>query len=408
MLTSMKRALAKAFLLCVCLPPVAAQAVPTHVPTVVENLTARPSVPLAAIARFVTWAYVVSPGDTDTLRAAGIKTIYYTDPNLQYVDDPGGAPWIKGPRYNGRDGKDAVMTYMAARLTGYFMAVGDPAYIALVRKTLAPLAAHYDAFFYDDALAAALTYNGPVTNPPTKTWVAFDYRNPAMQALADARALLSEGYRGTKVFQNSLSLAPNDGTTWKAAQAMNLLPNVIGGVDELAFAGDTDHTLAHKAVESRWRSTLAAYVDTVRNKRIFWCLAESQTDGDSAAGRDERLYVYASYLLGYDGKALLQGTWKESHHLPVYPETCVVPERPLDPPGTNPRRFAACYLAGRPVGPCAILVNPSATQTIAIAGGLGKHTLVLKGGSVFEGGQVRLDGPVPAQLGPAEAIILLP
>ena len=105
---------------------------------------------------------------------------------------------------------------------------------------------------------------------------------------------------------------------------------------------------------------------------------------------------------------LTEGTWKETHGLPVCPETQLVPVQPLDPPGSNPRRFAACYLAGRAVGPCAALVNPSSTATVAVPRGLGKHLMVLHGGSVFEGGLVTLDGAVPARLGPAEAVILLP
>jgi hypothetical protein len=225
--------------------------IPEHVPTVVEKMTSRPPIPLAAVARFVTWDYVVGESETDAIRAAGIKTIYYTDPNLQYVDDPGGSPWISGPRYKGCDGQDAVMTYSTAKLTGFFMAVGDPAYAAMVRATLAPLASHYDAFFYDDALAGAMTYNGPVADPPCATWVKFRYTNPATQALADARALLSTAYAGMKVFQNSLSLAPNDARPWRAAQAANLLPNVIGGVDELCFAGDT-------TIPWRTRASIAA------------------------------------------------------------------------------------------------------------------------------------------------------
>ncbi len=373
-----------------------------HVPTVVEH-PPLDGVPAVQAAAAIDYVFAPTDADADHWRAAGIKTIGYVDAAVQY-DPPDYSPFLTGDEstYLHACGGSRAR-FSAGGLGGSFMDLGAPSYQALVGAAVSQRAPHDDAFLFDDALSAAMLYGSSVS-PPCDTWVGFDYRNSAAVASAKLAALLSAAFAGTTTFLNGLGLAPDDGTPWAAMQATLQDPTVAGGMYEFCYLGQTDHTVANKRTEIGWQSVLASQVDAAQRGRKFWCLALTGDDGDSDAGRDQRLYAYASFLLGFDGQALFEETFAESHGLPVYPETSLVPSDPQDPAGSNPRRFGSCAVGGQGIGPCAVFVNPSASHGASVPAGYGA-AIQLVGGSVFEGGSLASTG-VPATLGPAEAVIL--
>ncbi len=374
-----------------------------HVPTVVGH-AAFGAVSPATVAAAVDYVFAATPDDADRWHASGIKTIGYADAAVQY-GPPDVALWRTSDEstyLHACSGARATLSY--GSLTGWFMDLGSPAYQQLVRATIADEARHFDAFLIDDTLAAAMEYAGNV-NPPCDTWVGFNYSDPATAASGKLAALLGTAFSGTSTYLNALGLAPDDGTPWSAIQAALGDPTVVGGAYEFCFLGQTDHQVANKRTDGGWQSALASYVDTVRRGRTFWCIALTGADGNSDAGRDQRLYAYASFLLAFDGRAMLQETFGESNGLPVYPETTLVPSNPLDAAGSNPRRFGSCAIAGTPIGACAAFVNPSSSASATVPTGYGA-ALRLVGGSALEGGSLA-SGGVPSSIGPAEAVVLV-
>lgn len=375
----------------------------SHVPTVIEN-RAFGAVAPATVAAAVDYIFGPPPGDADRWHAAGIKAIGYIDAAVQY-GPPDYSPWLTSDDstfLHACDGARASYTY--GSLTGWFMDLGSPAYQQLVGATITAQSHRFDAFMLDDALAAAMQYADNL-RPPCDTWVGFDYRNPGSRARAKLTSMLGAVFGGTSTYLNGLGNAPGDGNAWSVIQDALGEPSVAGGVYEFCFLGNTDHQVGNKRTDGGWQSVMASYVDTVQRGRTFWCIPLANVGGNSDAGRDQRLYAYASFLLAFDGRAMLQETFGESNGMPVYPETRLVPSNPLDPAGSNPRRFGSCTVGGSPIGPCAAFVNPSSSRSASVPGGYGA-ALQLVGGSVFEGGSLA-SGGVPSSIGPAEAVVLV-
>lgn len=384
--------------------PVAPPTGSAHVGTVVGHATLG-AVSGSAAAAAINYIFAPSQSDSDQWRASGVKTIAYVDAAFQN-GPPDYAPWRTSDEstyLHTCGGSRATLAYSG--LTSYFMDMGSSSYQSLVHSTIAAQASHFDAFMMDEALGSAMEYSSSI-NPPCSTWVNFNYNDPATAASAKLASLLSNAFGGQSTFLNGLGLAPDDGTPYAAMQNTLNDANVVGGVYEYCFLGQTDHQVANKRTDTGWQSVLASYVDTTRRGRAFWCLAYGSGDGNTDTGRDQRLYAYASFLLGYDGRSLLQETFSESHGMPVYPETKLVPSSPIDAAGANPRRFSSCSIGGTSIGACAVFVNSSSTRTASVPSGYGA-SLRLVGGSVFEGGSLA-GSAVPSSIGPAEAVILLP
>jgi len=384
-------------------PPSGVTGTRAHVPTGVESITLSGFNP-SRIASSVDYVFAAQQGDADRWRAAGVKAIGYIDIGVQY-DPPDFAPLRTGDEstyLHTCGGARARFTYGA--LGASFMDEGSPSYQSLVHNLVAGMAPHYDGFFLDDPLADAMEY-APNLSPPCDTWVNFSYHNPATLASSKLASLLGNAFGGTSTYLNGLGFAPDDGTAWSVIQNALNDPSVAGGAYEFCFLGQTDHQLDNKRTDEGWTSTMASYVDTSNRGKAFWCFSFGNNDGSSDAGRDQRLYAYASYLLGYDGRAIFQEKFGESNGMPVYPETTFVPSSPIDPVGSNPRRFGSCAINNAAIGACAAFVNPSATHGASVPSGYGA-ALQLVGGSILEGGSLASTS-APGSIGPAEAVILV-
>ncbi len=134
-----------------------------------------------------------------------------------------------------------------------------------------------------------------------------------------------------------------------------------------------------------------------------------------------RVYDVASWWMTYDEKYSVVAPYTSQplkDGYTVVPEFEIVPRQPLRtatsdiaqlqaPNGTYVREFAACYQAGQPIGPCAAVVNPTAsTAGMPALTGRYTSTLVLDDVSMYSGGKASWTGAIPSSLAPNSAVVL--
>lgn len=397
-----------------------ADAVPTHVQTSIQDLCyaaacwhrSQAAVPLASVATMVTWAFADARIASEA-RRAGIRTIAYLDPSIQYDPRRDVAPLVSGDEttyLRACDGSRARVRL--GDLDGYFMDLGSPGYRTLLARYVArEVRPQYDALFADDVFAATDTFAEVIAAPCAHSFTA--ERDATFGAWKTA---------GIPIVFNGLGLAPDDGRVSEHAVAALDGPNVIGGMYEMcltAFDEHTDHTLGHRRVDAAWRSVQNSHLAAIAHGKAFFCFAESPLDGASRAGIGDRTYTYASFLIAYEPRySVLQEALRSAPSgVPVYPETALVALAPLKTAtgdidtlrrgGAYAREFARCYLAGMPIGPCAAVVNSSGTNTVPWPLAGYRAALALTGGSIPDGGRLRFAAAVPAALPPATAAIVI-
>jgi hypothetical protein len=143
----------------------------------------------------------------------------------------------------------------------------------------------------------------------------------------------------------------------------------------------------------------------------------------SGNGGGGRLFTYASFLLTYSLTLDYYHTgFPGAAGISVFPEEQLVAQSPvvadasvtdtgslLNSTGVYVREYSNCYFAQTPIGHCAMIVNPSSTQTHSYPTGLTytySHSLAVSGGGVLNGGTASWTGASPpATLGPVSAII---
>lgn len=400
-------------------PSQTASALP-HVQTAIQDLCytnpcwhpSQHAVPLNAVARIVTWAFP-DARDADAARRAGIKTIAYLDPSIQYDPKRDVSPLASNDEstyLHACDGNRARV--QLGDLDGFLMDLGAHAYRDLFHAYTTGLRAHYDVLFADDVFASTDSFVHVVDPPCARTFTA--ERDATFGAWRVA---------GMPILFNGLGLAPDDGTV--SAHAVEALagPNAMGGMYEMCFTAaepGTDHTLGFRRVDGAWRSAENSQLAAVTRGKYFFCFAESPLDGASSAGIGDRIYTYASFLLTYDpARSVLEEGLRSAPRsaVPVYPETTLVAMQPTSTArndvdellqgGVYVRIFNACYLAQRPIGGCAAVVNPSPTATVPMPLRGYRAALALSGGSIPDGGHVSLAAAVPHELAPAGAAILI-
>lgn len=393
---------------------------PEHVQTSIQDLCYAPTcwhrsqaaVGLDRVATMVTWAFA-DAAVADAARRAGIRTIAYLDPSIQYDPTRDFAPLYADDEslfLHACDGRRASVRL--GDLPGYFMDEAAPPFrarlAAYVTRSVRP---HYDVLFVDDVFAATDTL-AKVVARPCETAFARE-RSAAFGAWQAA---------DMPIVFNGLGLAPDDGRPSDHALAAFAGPRVIGGMYEMcltAFDPQTDRTLGHRRIEGAWLSIENSHLATVARQKMFFCFAESPLDGTSTEAAIERTYTYASFLLAYDLRySVLQEALRSARSgVPVYPESRLVALDPRQSSGADidalrrgtayAREFARCYLARVPLGPCAVAVNPSGTADVPMPLAGYHHALALTGGSIADGGSAAFTAPVPVRLAPATGAIVI-
>ena len=223
--------------------------------------------------------------------------------------------------------------------------------------------------------------------------------------VAGRRALFAAAQR--PVFING-----HDPSTWLPAYGGALLtaPNVAGEVHEGCFDAD-DYGLLSDAAD-RWRKEADSLLFNTSRERYALCLIQG------TMAPDHRLYAMASWWMTYDERWSIAGPVnKGPDGYAIFPEYDIVPRVPresaglavgsLRRSGLYVREFAACYQRSHPIGPCAAVVNPSATP-LALPAFAARYdqALHLDAEGVIRGGRARWEAGVPARIDGERAVIL--
>jgi hypothetical protein len=350
------------------------------------------SVSLNKLSKVLTWAEV-PPADQGAVEAAGIKTMLYFDPTFQPQN---------GPLYS-----DVESTFehdcSGNRITQtdfprlYLMSRNSKE-AALAKNYLASVFAvnSYDAAFED---SAGELYTDDLSSQPCDfhegNYIARD---------AELESALAQ-----PLIPSALDAFFQQNGNWHNDQKSVQLafgPDSIGGEGEECYDSDSNPSV-FKLSGSLWEAMENTEIKVEAQSKMFFCYARNFTTAGSPEGRKLRMYDIASFLLTYKPElTVLWERFRTPSNVHVFPESQLVALDPLhDPPddisgleagGAFYREYASCFYAGDALGPCAVIVNPSATKT-AKNPLYHKYatSLELTGPGLFDGGKAAFTGPTP-------------
>ena len=370
-------------------------AVPRHVQTsdYWKGYAGTKNVPADQAAQWLSWVETDAPGAAE-IGPLGVRTILYSNPNrivpsnkVLYTDeDDQYAHSCSGGRARGES------EYAGEYLT-------NPRSATLLRNwkrfvDIHERVARFDAIFVDEAVGAIYAEDTPC-GYSLDSWIR------------DEASLLQS--LGRPTIYNGLSDYNGHGV----AKEIALNRTAAGGMMEECYAR---LRADHRVGDWRWIATENTELQMARDRKYFFCYGRDLTPADQAD--DSRMYTYASYLLTYDLQTtVLWQYYKTPSGGHVMPESQLVAEEPLvrtvsridqlrGSGGSYVRKYAACYIAGRSVGPCAAAVNPDSGSAHGVDLQGYRRTLVLNGSGVFDGGAIQTSGGAPpSTLGPLQAVI---
>lgn len=343
-------------------------------------------------ARWLSWAEV-SNQDANGVASAGIRTLMYTNPNRQQPGDPmytsdesTFAHDCSGSRISNRwNANMNLMNPLSVALRGLWDSV--------VSNAMSQ--GHFDAIFSDDADDVYGT-----------TALPCRYNPGGWLAATNAQQLSL----GRPVIYNGLGILS---AGYGVSDAIGLNISAIGGMMEGCYSQPGPRPKPQGAV---WRTIENTELIMAAQNKLFLCYANNVRPAASAV--DDRIYTYASFLLTYNIRSsLLWEYFLSPSKFHVQPETALVATAPLLPAprdisglqrssGVYAREYAACYVFGSAVGPCAAVVNPDTYNSRAFPFTKYHHTLYLTGGGALDGGTVSTRGYAPPSvLGPLGSAI---
>lgn len=332
-----------------------------------------------------------SPHDTTTW-LSGMHVMFYTDPNRQIENEP---LWNQDEATFAHDCSGNRVSRMYPSNGGRRQFLMDPNSQSMRRIWRSYVgryfgAGHFSAVFDDDAGNLAYMDGSPCN---ATSWV---------QAAADSiRAL------GYPVVYNALEPSFGDN---RISPAIALNKVSIGGMMEDCYS-----ERPRPPSGARWLTEEATELAMKRDGKLFFCYGNDYAD--AADSTDLRMYEFASFLLSYDPqRSILWEHWTTPSLVHVMPESQFVPLQPLKHvndvddlkhDGVYERAYYRCYLSGRLLGACDVVVNPTNGGAATIPQTRFHHALTIAGSGIFDGGSAGI-GPAPQTLGPASAAILLP
>lgn len=394
----------------------AASGVPTHVLSYtffgVNGVPkGEPTVDLASAAKWTTWA-MSNPANSRQLHAAGMKTIFYTNPNrvaprdkaLYSTDESEFAHDCSGKRILVQKGEERYLT--------------DPTSPAAARawKSFSAQAMNqgqFDAIF-DDTAGSTGSLSGLPCNFDENKWV--DAHVDFVQSL------------GVPVLLNAIGDGdlPHQGKGPGAIYSMSPIvqvvaraSNAIGGTFEDCYASPSHPSNKGGDVTagSYWEQTENTEIALARMGKIFVCNQRASKRETMADAINARTFSEASFLLTYDLKTtMIRTQFVSPSWFNLGPEIELVALDPVVPTpqtidslrssgGAYGREYRACYIAGSPVGPCAAAVNPviGGSRPFPFSGYT--HTMVLQGAGILDGGTISSNGPAPGSISSLSGVV---
>jgi len=357
-------------------------------------------------APYLSWAYSMYNKMAAT-KAAGIHTVLYSSPvmpnsgSYEHTELSGSYTAARATTCSGT----VVTTYAGSGLlsdptkssaASFYQNVVNH-YINLAKIANPGTAQPWDLIFIDNDGPLYGASATPCNYSPT-TW-----GNAQDNVLATT---------GQKFILNSLSVADSNVPTYVSRLKGSA---VAGGEFEECF------------MTGLWASEEDAQLQTVALLKSegkpggagFWCYADN-TSASASTVIPLRKYIYASFLLTYDPNySVFQESFATPSTFKVMPETGFVPMNPVTTPsgvtglrtstGAYLREYNNCYYRGSSLGRCEIIVNPSTTSSVAVPNPWGlRHSMVITGAGVLDGGTVSFGGSVPSTMGPKSGLILTP
>ena len=349
------------------------------------------NLPASQAAPWLSWAEV-QPADTNHLAPLGVKTLLYTNPNRE---EPHDVIWSDDERFFAHK-CDGTRVRGGSRYAGEVLTdVHSPVTLAAWQRSIERhmQGAHYDAVFDDEASGDAYAEEAPC-NFSLTDWIA-----------GEANMIRS---LHVPVIYNALA----DYDNHQVAKEIALNSVAAGGMMEECYAQlSPDHRVAGWV----WYTTEYTELRMAQDRKLFFCYGRDLTPADQAF--DGRMYTYASFLLTYDPKTtVLWEYYKTPSGGHVMPESQLValdPVKKIDRvaqlhlnEGLYVREYRRCYIAARPVGPCAAVVNPD-DDTHPLHLPRYHRTLRMTGSGIYDGGSISIvNVPPPAELPSRGAAIL--
>lgn len=353
------------------------------------------SVPWSTAAKYLSWAEVDSE-EANAISATGIKTLDYLDPFRQSTTDP---------LYNSNNatfshdcsGNKIVIDYTGATpATQYLMNPNSSALVTLLNnwEKSQESQGHFDAFFFDNVDDLIETVNPcDVSDATWDAWNADFIQSSDYPVAFSGYALSTE------------------------AQALITESHVLGGVVEDCYSRTSQPTPPY-TTGSFWIQDENLEIAAGNYEKKFFCYNNGTEEASSYTQLRE--YVYASFLLTYQlTTSVLWESYATTSGLHVFPETEFVPTSPLKASvgsvsqlessnGLYVREYTTCYLAGKSVGHCAVIVNSGTSSTLAMPkmSYSYSHTLSVSGAGVIDGGSVSAAGAAPPASVPPETGVI--
>ncbi len=363
-------------------------------------------------AQWVSWA-IAKPDDSRQLSAAGIKTMYYSNPNRIAPTEP---MWADDDTMFAHD---CSGQRIAVTKQGRNKFLTDPSSSSLAqdwRKFAQGIMSrgHYDAI-YDDTASSTGSLSALPCHWEVHAWIQSHVK--LVQSL------------GVPVIYNGLGDGdlPHSGKGRDASYSLSPAIGISAATNTLGGSFEDCYTSASRLLNeggktygSYWEQTENTEITMASRGKIFMCEEMAPQGTQMADAIDQRTYAMASLLLTVDpNTTMVHQLFRTPSHVDVGPEVGMVPSEPtVSSPsdigalrtgsGAYVREYRACYLNGSPVGPCAAAVNPSPDSSVRLSlSGYG-HTLALSGGGVMDGGTASASGPAPpSSLGPLTGVIAI-
>jgi hypothetical protein len=419
-----KAALAVALLLSAAeiLTTAAAPRVPTHIPTWAydEYRAQGATASSEQVRRYVTYA----EGGLGNGKAAGdcapspkrCWSVWYFDPHLVY-DSPS-CPYAADAQFLAAASENWYVHWPGfedaghrvhgeytrtckgeqIRIPVYVINIGNAAVRAFFRNYLRENAGAWDYYLMDDAKATLVDQmygpgGGFCRGMNLRGWCTSTQEFPNNAALMAAQA----------GFADSMNRA--DGTPMKFF--VNGDPNLLRGTSRyIGFECENCVVDAGTFRTNNYEHVLTSMAKVESMGDTFVLLSTGNAPAGSAAQIDQRIVTTAVVWLGFrDSRTVV---WPDLEYdrdnLAVWPEDEIYPTQPLESmsdsasdlevaPAVWRREFAACYEDGRPIGPCAAILNGNGTAATVRANWLKRnyhHVIELSGGDCLSGGAVLL------------------
>lgn len=342
----------------------------------------------AQAAPYLTWAQT-SIADSAQIRAAGIKTQFYVDAGKVYSGNPL-TQSLPSSTY-AKTCSGATVTETEDGKNFPLINPTSSTYQAAFGKFISSVLAQtkFDMIFEDNAssLSPYGTYpNGKPCNYSDSSWIS--------------------GYTAANntsplgILSNGLNIFPSSLTTMFAPD-LDLLSGKtsIGGNMEHCYSDDSQPTMSGNT----WVHIENTEINVMHRGKYFECMARDLNPASTSIG--PRLFTLASFLLTYDPNyAVLGEEYGTPSGLHVFPESQLVAMNPVvsEPSdisglrtstGVYGRQYGACYLKGKLVGACAVVVDRDGAEKFPYSGYT--HTLTLSGNGILDGGTASASGPAP-------------